>query len=426
MLGMTLAWELAKFGHRVSLFEAASAAGGLASSWQIGPVTWDRHYHVTLLSDGALRGLLDELDLDRDMQWRRTGTGFYCRGRLHSFSGALDFARLPILNPIDKLRLGAGILRAARNQSPEAVQNLTAEQWLVSLCGQSVFDKFWRPLLKAKLGDDYRSTAASFIWATIQRMFTARRSGLKAELFGFLPGGYARLLETFTNALRRKGVCFHLNARVRRIAPVADGPVQITFANGTAACFDRVVITVPAALAAELCPGLSPLEQELLRRVQYHGVICASLLLRRPLSPFYITNITDESIPLTGVIEMTNLVDRDWFHGHSLVYLPRYVRPTDPAFTSSDESIQDEVFGALRRIHPSLKPEDVAASRVSRARYVFARPTPGSAAQLPNVDTSLPGIHILNSAHISDGTLNVNETVRLAQHHARRFYEFAA
>jgi len=281
-------------------------------------------------------------------------------------------------------------------------------------------------LLRAKLGDDYHSTAASFIWATIQRMFTARRSGLKAELFGYLPGGYARILDTFSAALRRRNVCVHLNAQVRRIASLPDGPVQIGFANGAAASFDRVVLTVPAGRAADLCPTLSTIELDLLRRVQYLGVICVSLLLRRPLSPFYITNITDDSIPLTGVIEMSNLVDRDAFHGHSLVYLPRYVRPTDPAFACSDQNIEAEFFGALRRLHPSLTPQDVAASRVSRAPYVFARPTPGSASQFPPVDTSLHGIHILNSAHISDGTLNVNETVRLAQRHARRFYELAA
>jgi protoporphyrinogen oxidase len=257
-------------------------------------------------------------------------------------------------------------------------------------------------------------------------MFTARRSGLKAELFGFLPGGYARLLDTYTAALRRKGVCLHLDARARQIAPQPDGRVRINFANGAAACLDRVVITVPAGFAADICPGLSPFEIDSLRRVQYHGVICVSLLLRRPLSPYYITNITDESIPLTGVIEMSNLVDRESFQGHSLVYLPRYLRPTDAAFSHSDEDIEAECFDALRRIHPSLGREDVAASRVSRAPYVFARPTPGSAAQLPAVDTSLPNVHILNSAHISDGTLNVNETVKLAQSHARRFYELAA
>jgi len=43
MLGMTLAWELAKAGHRVSLFEASREAGGLASAWRLGDIIWDRH-----------------------------------------------------------------------------------------------------------------------------------------------------------------------------------------------------------------------------------------------------------------------------------------------------------------------------------------------------------------------------------------------
>ena len=34
--------------------------------------------------------------------------------------------------------------------------------------------------------------------------------------------------------------------------------------------------------------------------------------------------------------------------------------------------------------------------------------------------TSVPGIHIVNSAHILNGTLNVNETVQLAEREAKR------
>jgi len=119
-------------------------------------------------------------------------------------------------------------------------------------------------------------------------------------------------------------------------------------------------------------------------------------------------------------------VARESFRGQALVYVPRYARPDDPAFLRSDQQLEMECLSALRRMYPSLSEEDVAASRVSRARYVFARPTPGSARRLPPVDTSLDGVHILNSAHIADGTLNVNETVKLAQRHARRFHELAA
>jgi protoporphyrinogen oxidase len=427
MLGMTLAWDLAKPGRRITIFEAASSPGGLASAWRLGDVVWDRHYHVTLLSDSSLRGLLAELDLDRDMRWNKTRTGFFCEGRLHPFSGAVDFARFPLLNPIEKVRFGLSVLRASRLQSPASIEALTVEEWLTRISGKSVFEKMWRPLLRAKLGDDYRSTSATFIWATIQRLYAARRSGLREELFGYLPGGYARMLEKFFHALREKGVCFHLNARVEEVAPLAapEKRVEVRLPHATQH-FDRVILTSPAALASRLCPALTPGERQLLNGVEYEGIICASLLLRRPLSDYYITNIVDSEIPLTGVIEMTALVDRETFGGRALVYLPRYLRPDDPAFEQSDAEIESEYLAGLRRMHPSLRDEDVLACRISRARHVFPRPTPGSAARVPPVDTSLPGIHILNSANISAGTLNVNETVQLAREEARRLNELAA
>jgi hypothetical protein len=40
--------------------------------------------------------------------------------------------------------------------------------------------------------------------------------------------------------------------------------------------------------------------------------------------------------------------------------------------------------------------------------------------------TSLPGIHIVTSAHIVNGTLNVNETVALAEDAAPRLLAAAA
>jgi phytoene dehydrogenase-like protein len=63
MLGLGLASQLEKSGHRVTVFEAAPTLGGLAAADGIGDVTWDRFYHVTLLSDSYLRELLEEIGL---------------------------------------------------------------------------------------------------------------------------------------------------------------------------------------------------------------------------------------------------------------------------------------------------------------------------------------------------------------------------
>src|SRR5437764_4940140 len=114
LLGLALALRLAQRGYRVTLLEAAEHVGGLADAWQLGDVTWDRHYHVTLLSDAHLRGILQELDLDDDMQWVQTRTGFLVDGRLHSLSSIWDFLKFQPLGLTDKLRLAWMIWRASR------------------------------------------------------------------------------------------------------------------------------------------------------------------------------------------------------------------------------------------------------------------------------------------------------------------------
>src|SRR5688572_16181314 len=197
LLGMTLALRLAERGHRVSLIEASDHLGGLADAWQLGDITWDRHYHVTLLSDSNLRGILRELGLDDQMQWVQTRTGFLVDGRLHSLSNTWEFLRFPPLGLIDKLRLGWTIWHASRTRDWRKLEQISVADWLVRHSGRRTFERIWLPLLKAKLGEAWQRTSAAFIWATIQRMYAARRSGQKREMFGYLPGGYARMLQGF-------------------------------------------------------------------------------------------------------------------------------------------------------------------------------------------------------------------------------------
>lgn len=414
-LGMTLAHRLAQSGQQVTLFEAADALGGLASAWQLDDVVWDRHYHVTLLSDTTLRTLLRELGVEHEMQWVETRTGFYTDGRLYSLSNSLEFLRFPPLNLIDKVRLALTILYAARVKDWRALEAIPVTDWLQQWSGRRTFEKIWLPLLRAKLGDNYTKASAAFIWAIIARMYAARRTGLKKEMFGYVPGGYARVLARFADVLQQEGVSLWLRQGVRAVTATDDGKVEVVFATDQREVFDQVVVTVAAPLAARLCPQLSVDERTRLQNIQYQGIVCASVLLRQPLAGFYVTNITDSWVPFTAVIEMSALVDRQQFAGRHLVYLPKYVLPNDPLFERSDSEIEDQFVTALLRMYPHLHREDVLAFRVSRVRYVLAVSTVNYSAGLPPMTMSVPGLHVVNSAHIANGTLNVNETVQLAE-----------
>lgn len=412
---MAVAHNLAKRGCKVTLVESAKQTGGLADAWTIGDVVYDRHYHVVLLSDSKLRGLLRELELEAEMQWVQTRTGFYTDGTLYSLSNTTEFLRFPPLSLLDKLRLGATIFYASRLTDWKPLERISASEWLSKLSGRNTFEKLWRPLLRAKLGNGYSKASAVFIWSIIRRMYSARRAGMKREMFGYVPGGYARILRAFRAKLEQEGVTIQSGCPVTKVASSGDGRVQVEFANAPTEVFDKTVLTMAAPIAASLCPELPEKEREALAGIEYQGIVCASLLSKKPLAGFYVTNITDSSVPFTGVIEMSALVDRTHFNGYSLIYLPKYVPPDDQSFELSESEIQAQFIPALARMYPGFTADDVVAFRVSKARYVFAVPTLGYSERLPPVKTSVPGVHILNSAHILDGTLNVDETLRLAE-----------
>lgn len=422
MLGMALAHELSKRGVRVTLLEAAPELGGLASAWTLDDaesgrqVTWDRHYHVTLLSDTRLRRLLEEIGLADELRFVETKTGFYTGGRMHSMSSTLEFLTFPPLRFWEKFRLGMTIFAASKMRNWRRLERFPVTDWLRRWSGDGAYQKVWAPLLKAKLGEAHRRVSAAFIWAHISRMYAARRTGHKKEMFGYVPGGYARLLERLAEALEERGVDVYTDAPVAETAAAPDGGVEVRLASEDRDTmrFDHVVFTTPSPVASAVIAGLSQEERRRHEGIEYLGIVCASLLLKKPITEYYVTNITDGWVPLTAVIEMTTIVDPEELGGRHLVYLPKYATADDPVFQRTDEELREEWLAALEKMHPHFSRDDVVAMRFSRVKRVMALPTLDYSERLPAMQTNVPGVWVVNSAHILKGNLNVNETIQVA------------
>ncbi len=291
------------------------------------------------------------------------------------------------------------------------MEQLTVERWLRRWSGDSAFETFWKPLLRAKLGDVYPQASAAFIWATIQRLYAARRTGLKKEMFGYVSGGYSRVFAAFGETLATAGVDVRLSTPVQRIVR-SDDHLDVV-ADGGVDSFDRVIVTTNAALAARLCPDLVSGERERLQRVEYLGIVCVSLLLDKPLSPYYLTYITEPSTPFTAVVEMTAFIDPAEVGDKSLVYLPKYLAASDPLFHADDADIIAEFLPFLGQMYPAFDPAQVVAARVSKVAQVFAVPSLSYSDDAPTIATSVPGLFLAGSAHLPFSTLNVNDTLSL-------------
>ena len=245
-------------------------------------------------------------------------------------------------------------------------------------------------------------------------MYAARKSGLKKEMFGYVTGGYEKINNRFAEHLAKIGVNIQYNSNVKSIKKTSTGKMEITIENSTE-CFDKVISTLSSKESVKIAVGLSPTEIQKHSDIKYLGVICPSILLKKSISPYYVTNITDSWPPFTGIIEMTALINKDETKGNHLVYLPKYVNPDDELFDKNNEELRNIFLDALHKMYPNLSEDEIKFWGVSKARVVFALPTINYSKKVPGVTTSLGNYYIINSAQIINGTLNVNETIQIAE-----------
>jgi protoporphyrinogen oxidase len=418
MLGAVAARRLRAEGAEVTLFEAAPTLGGLASAASMSvpgrpAVVWDRFYHVILGADRRLLALLDEIDAG-EVVWAKSKAACYSGGKALPASSAAELFTLPFLGWLAKIRLVLTVLVAVVFTSERHYDQITSARWLRRWSGRQATERLWLPLLRAKLGEAAERASATFIWSTIRRLVMARFQGRNGgDLFGHVAGGYASVLATLARELVERGVEVRTGARVAAIRPTASGGLGVEFADDAPLTFDRVLVTTASPIASRLLPDLTAAEHARLQAVEYLGVVCPSVLLRRPVTGSYITYVTDAA-PFTAVIEMTALIDPAELDGHTLVYLPLYTSPRDGVFDDDDGTIRARFLPAFLSMY-GLDEADVVSFTVAKARYVMPVPTPGYPARVPSVATSVPGLFTIGSAQITTGTLNIEQTLQLLE-----------
>ena len=409
-MGLALANKLAANGVRVTVIERDRQLGGLATYHDYGKFFWDRFYHVILPSDRSLIGFIDDLGMSDNLHWQRTYTGFYVDRRMYSISNNVEFLRFPLLSPVSKFRLAFTMIYASRIGNWRKLEKISAEDWLIRISGRATYEKMWRPLLLAKLGDNYKRVSAVFIWSYIKRLFSARHSAASKEQLGYLAGGYKSVLERVCGNIQAHGGRVETGVTVRSIKPNVNGRIGIACDSGEM-LFDRVVCTSPVpVLRAITDPALIQVEEGA-GEVEYLGVICVVIVSTDSMSQYYVVNIADPEIPFTGVIGMTNVVSKEHTAGLHLTYLPKYVLSSDKLFHLPDDKIVERFIEGVRRIFPDFDIESIESVRVNRAERVQPLQVLGYSSLVPTVTTRHPDFFVLNTAQFVNATLNNNEVI---------------
>ena len=390
---MSAALALREAGHEVDVFQREADLGGLIATFDFDGVEVEHFYHFLCTSDIGYFKLCQALEISEYLRFRDVSTGFYYDGKPYNFYRPQDllfFSGIPLTQ---RIRLGLFALETRARKQWEELDRIPAKDWLIERLGEEAYRVIWEPLLSLKFGDFHDQISAAWIGHRVHRVAKSRNK------MGYLDGGTRRLLDGLRDRLEETGVRIHPSQPVARIL-AENGRVRgLGFEGHADFTCDRVVSTVPlTVLASLLPPGWEAYAAEL-NRIDYIGVVCVSLKLRRPVSPHFWYNVHDDRIPFNGIIEYTNLNPMPVQDCH-IVYVPYYVATDQPTYTMHDEDAVRQSWEAVKVMNPALRDEDLLASHVARTPYAQAICPTGFLDLLPDHKAPLSGLRLLDSTFL--------------------------
>ena len=423
--GLTAAYDLAKQGHAVTVYEAHPYAGGLAAGFRDERWEWplDRFYHHWFASDLDVAALIDELGARDRLFFPRPTTSIYYQGHIYPFDSPLRVLRFTPISLVDRFRVGLVTLylRLTRNWQP--LEGITAEKWMRRAVGGRAYEVLWKPLLISKFGEEhYRDVNMAWLWARLHKR-TAR--------LGYFVGGFQGFADLLVERVRAQGGEVRLEAAVQAVRHVAkvcchserseeSSCLRLETAAGSAD-YEQLIATCSPQEMLRLTPDLPADYAAQLAHLKSMGALVLVLALRRSLvSRHYWINIpAGEGFPFMGLVEHTNYISPQHYGGDYLVYCGDYLPPEHPSFAYTREQLLEAYLPGLVKINPDFRLDWVRASWMFTETY--AQPVPGlhHSRHVPPLQTPIPGLWLANMSQVYPWDRGSNYAVELGRRVAR-------
>ena len=414
--GMAAAYDLAKAGHEVTIFESEDYVGGLASGFKEPHWDWwvEKYYHHWFASDRHMLGLIRELGWEDKVLFPRPYTVMYHEGKFYPFDSILKAILFPGLGwGVDKIRFGlVGLyLRLTNNWRP--LEQFTVDAWMRKWAGDKVYELMWQPLVVGKFGERYyKQVTMAWMWARLK----ARTTRL-----GTFEGGFQNFADMFADRLREMGVEIRLQTPVTRIEREA-GSSQVSVRSEVTEVYDQALVTLSPEAMTRLVPSLPEEYLHGLRSMKSMGAVVMVLALEHQLSEegYYWYNLPKSAgYPFLALVEHTNYVGAEHFGGDRIVYMGDYLEPEHEFFRLSQEELLERFLPALKKFNPKFERDWVRKAWLFRTAYAQPVPRVGHSQNIPPIATPVEGVYFASMSQVYPWDRGTNFAVEIGRRAAR-------
>ena len=411
--GMSAAYDLAKAGKKVTIFEAADHVGGLAAGFKEPHWDWtvERFYHHWFHSDEHILGLIEELGWSDQVLFPKPVTVMYYQGKFYPFDSIPAALMYPGLGwGINKIRFGlVGLyLRITNNWKP--LETTTVDAWMRKWAGDKVYESMWEPMMIGKFGEKYAKVVnMAWLWARLH----ARTTRL-----GTFKGGFQIFADKFAERLTQMGVSIHLDTRITKITGSDENRVTIITDGGQEHQFCQILATTSPGLLARLAPGLPKSYLDGLLSLNSMGAVVMVLSLKHQLSQegYYWYNIPKSAgFPFLSLVEHTNFLKPKYFGGDHILYIGDYLPQDHENFELSKEAIESKFLPHLAKFNPHFSMEWVKKTWLFRTKYAQPVPLVNHSENIPAIRTPIPGLYFASMSQVYPWDRGTNFAVEIGR-----------
>lgn len=408
--GMAAAYDLARAGHAVTIFEADARVGGLAQGFKKEGWDWsvEKFYHHWFASDKHMLGLIEELGWSHKVLFPRPYTVMYHEGRFYPFDSIPAALLFPGLGwGLNKIRFGLVGLYLRLTNNWRALEKTTVDAWMRKWAGDSVYETMWLPLMQGKFGPYAGEVNMAWLWARIK----ARTTRL-----GTYEGGFQAFADDFAGRLLELGVELRLETPVREIRSVTGG-LEVETAGG-AEGFDRVLVTTSPGLLAKLTPGMKGDYLQGLLGLKHMGAVVMTLALTQQVSAkgYYWFNIPKQAgFPFLALVEHSNYLSPEYFGGDHIVYCGDYLEAGHEYFGLSNEELLERFIPGIQRINPAFRSEWVEDMWVHKTGYAQPVPLVNHSQHIPSIETPMAGLYFASMSQVYPWDRGTNFAVEIGR-----------
>lgn len=350
LTGLTAAYELSKKGHDVFVFEKGNAPGGLASGFKDDKWEWqlEKYYHHCFTNDNSI------LDLAKKIKFNflkiRPKTATFINGKIYQLDSPITLLKFPLLNPIQRLRMGVSLALLRYNPFWRLTESKKASEVLPKLMGKRGYKLIWEPLFKNKFSNFKNQISLAWFWARIKKRTT--------ELT-YPEGGFQEFINQLSQEIHNKNGQILLENEVVEIKK--NEKIVVTTKNKMAKLnnyqFDKIIFTLQSNYFAKIFPSLP---KDYKAKLLKFKSLCVHNLILRLKSSFlddgtYWLNICDSKSPITGIIEHTNFINKKCYKNEHIVYLLNYLEKTDKRYNMNADELICFYDSFLKKIKKDYK-----------------------------------------------------------------------